>query len=105
MSKMNQKTVLLNTVFLLITSLMSGVVLAAACTYGEAQMALEQGNTVRGMALMRMASHDGDRRANNYLARHSHVADVPAFLHLPSGLDAVLAAKPQPEKISLNDIQ
>lgn len=42
---------------------------AGACTYREAIMALEQGNAVRGMALMRMASRDGDGRATSYLAR------------------------------------
>ena len=47
----------------------SGSVLSEPCTYGEAIMALEQGNTVRGMTLMRMANRDGDERANRYLAQ------------------------------------
>jgi hypothetical protein len=50
----------------------SGSALAEACTYGEAIMALEQGNTVRGMVLMRMANRDGDERANRYLVLGGH---------------------------------
>lgn len=48
-------------------------------------MALEQGNTVRGMTLMRMAHRDGDRRATlfiqekikeeKYLAKNSGLED------------------------------
>ena len=99
-SKMMQK-VLLSTVLLVTTALASGVVLAEACSYREALMALEQGNTIRGMALMRMAGHDGDRRANDYLTRHKLMAGVPDFLQLSSGLKV----KAQPDQISLNDIQ
>lgn len=40
---------------------------AEACTYREAMMALERGNVDRGMALMRMASRDGDLRAATFL--------------------------------------
>ncbi len=47
----------------------SGSVLSESCTYREPIMALEQGNTVRSMALMRMANRDGDERANRYLAQ------------------------------------
>ena len=36
---------------------------AEACTYNEALMAFQQGNTVRGQALLRMAAKDGDQRA------------------------------------------
>ena len=46
-----------------------GVANAGACSYREGIVALEQGNEVRGMALLRMASRDGDRRAAQYLAR------------------------------------
>jgi len=46
----------------------AGSVQAEACTYREAIMALEQGNTVRGLALLRMASRDGDPRAKRQLA-------------------------------------
>jgi hypothetical protein len=49
--------------------MLSGTVWAEACTYREALMALEQGNSVRGLALMRMARRDGDRRAEDYLLR------------------------------------
>jgi hypothetical protein len=34
-----------------------------ACTYNEALMAFQQGNAVRGQALMTMAAKDGDKRA------------------------------------------
>lgn len=40
----------------------------AACTYGEAVMALKTGNSVRGLALMNMAAKDGDWRAIQFLA-------------------------------------
>ena len=46
----------------------SGLVQAGACTYREAIMAFERGNTYRGMALMQMARKDGDQRASDYLA-------------------------------------
>ena len=39
-----------------------------SCSYREGIMALQQGNTVRGMALLRMASRDGDVRASRHLA-------------------------------------
>jgi len=42
-------------------------VYAGSCAYREAMMALEKGNAVRGLALMRMASRDGDHRAERYL--------------------------------------
>lgn len=53
-------------------------VLAGACSYSEAIMALQQGNQVRGMALLRMASRDGDPRASRYLASLQATADKPA---------------------------
>lgn len=57
-------------VFLLLLAGVSGSVYSAgACTYREAIMALEQGNTVRGMALMRMAHRDGDERASQFLVK------------------------------------
>ncbi len=40
----------------------------AACTYSEAVMALNNGNLVRGQALMKMAARDGDQRAVLFLA-------------------------------------
>ncbi len=58
---------LLFLLFLVCGSVASGSALAGACTYREAVMALEQGNTIRGMALMRMANRDGDERASRYL--------------------------------------
>ncbi len=44
---------------------------AAACTYNEAILALEQGNQVRGLALLNMAARDGDQRATQYLVSRS----------------------------------
>ena len=55
------------TYLFLLLLLASGSAHAEACTYGEAIMALGQGNTVRGLVLMRMANRDGDERANRYL--------------------------------------
>ena len=57
---------------LMLLMFVSGSALAGACTYREAVMALEQGNTTRGMALMRMANRDGDKRASDYLAMKSY---------------------------------
>ena len=39
----------------------------AACTYSEAVMAFNNGNLVRGQALMKMAARDGDQRAVRFL--------------------------------------
>jgi len=39
----------------------------AACTYNEAMMAFNNGNQIRGQALMRMAARDGDDRAVHFL--------------------------------------
>ena len=63
MTNLLQKSLL----FLLLL-ISSGLVQAGACTYREAIMAFERGNTHRGMALMQMAGKDGDRRASDYLA-------------------------------------
>lgn len=41
----------------------ASLVNAEACTYNEALMAFQQGNTVRGQALLTMAVKDGDQRA------------------------------------------
>lgn len=89
---MSTQKLLRNTVFLMVAALSvaaipSGAVLAEACTYREALMALEQGNAVRGMALMRMAGLDGDHRADVYLirydkARYGDVAGRSASLQI-----------------------
>ena len=47
----------------------------AACTYNEAIMALNNGNLVRGQALMRMAARDGDQRAMHFLASYESNQD------------------------------
>lgn len=62
-----QKSLLI-LLFLVGGSVACGSALAEACTYREAIMALERGNTVRGLALMRMANRDGDEQASRYLA-------------------------------------
>lgn len=54
--------------FLKVTLFLSGTVVstvvnAEACTYNEALMAFQQGNAVRGQALLSMAAKDGDQRA------------------------------------------
>ncbi|KPJ92553.1 MAG: hypothetical protein AMJ53_09145 [Gammaproteobacteria bacterium SG8_11] len=41
----------------------ASLVNAEACTYNEALMAFQQGNIVRGQALITMAAKDGDQRA------------------------------------------
>jgi len=78
------KTILFLLLILVGGPLHVGAVSADACTYGEAIMALEKGNAVRGMALMRMASRDGDSRAEDYLRgqdyrEQNYVAELPVF--------------------------
>ena len=73
--------------------LLVGEVYADACTYGEAVMALKQGNAVRGLALMRMASRDGDRRAERYLRSQDAVAILPAIA--PTELSLKTASIPR----------
>mgnify|MGYP003573378611 FL=1 len=58
---------------LISTLLASGV--QAACTYNEAIMAFDNGNLVRGQALMRMAARDGDQRAMYSLASYDQKLD------------------------------
>lgn len=63
---------------LILLAVVSGSVYAGgACTYREAIMALERGNAVRGMALMRMAYRDGDDRASQYLAKNDLPVENP----------------------------
>ncbi len=62
------RSVIVCCAFLISTLLASGV--HAACTYNEAIMAFNNGNLVRGQALMRMAARDGDQRAMNFLASY-----------------------------------
>ncbi len=60
----------------------SSPVLAGACSYREGIMALQQGNPIRGMALLRMARRDGDPRASLYLASLQASADKQASVPL-----------------------
>ena len=55
---------------------------AAACTYDEAILALQQGNAVRGLALIRMAAQDGDQRATDYLASRPLLKNSTSVPHL-----------------------
>ena len=55
---------------LISTLLASSAVYAAACTYNEAVMAYNNGNLVRGQALMKMAARDGDQRAVRFLVSY-----------------------------------
>ena len=64
------------TLFAGLWSLSLTQVSAEACSYREAMMALEQGNMIRGMALMRMASRDGDLRATNFLREQDYAQAV-----------------------------
>jgi len=75
------KMTLLATLLVLVGSL-PGVseVYAGSCAYREAMMALEKGNSVRGLALMRMASRDGDHRAERYLQERDDVAGLPVLV-------------------------
>ena len=68
MSNYSVKTIHQSVFLLALAVTSSSAFSAGACTYQEAIMALEQGNSVRGMALMRMAYNDGDERAGRFLA-------------------------------------
>lgn len=48
---------------------------AEACTYSEAMMALNNGNLVRGQALMKMAARDGDARAETFVTAFANAMD------------------------------
>jgi len=67
---------------LVLVGSLSGInaVYADSCAYREAMMALEKGNAVRGLALMRMAGRDGDRRAERYLREQGNGAGLPVFV-------------------------
>lgn len=67
------RSVIVCCAFLISTLLASG--LHAACTYNEAIMAFDNGNLVRGQALMRMAARDGDQRAMHFLASYDRSTD------------------------------
>jgi len=45
---------------------------AEACSYDEAVLALQRGNTVRAHALLKMAASDGDKRAQRLVASLQH---------------------------------
>jgi hypothetical protein len=53
----------------------ASVVNAEACSYNEALMAFQQGNSVRGQALLSMAAKDGDQRAVRLLSALQEVFD------------------------------
>lgn len=54
---------LLNVLVFVGSAVAMAAVNAQACTYNEALLAFQQGNLVRGFALLTMAAKDGDRRA------------------------------------------
>jgi len=70
------------TLLLVLVGSLPGIseVYAGSCAYREAMMALEKGNDVRGLALMRMASQDGDHRAERYLREQGDEAGLPVFV-------------------------
>ncbi|MCF6338412.1 MAG: hypothetical protein L3J84_10760 [Gammaproteobacteria bacterium] len=71
------------TLLLVLVGSLPGIseVYAGSCAYREAMMALEKGNAVRGLALMRMASRDGDHRAERYLGElGDDRAGLPVFV-------------------------
>jgi len=72
-------TVLALFVLISTLSVISGAY-AGSCAYQEAMMALEKGNAVRGLALMRMAGRDGDLRAERYLREQDNAAGLPVFV-------------------------
>ncbi len=75
------KMAILTLLLVLVGSLPSvSEVYADSCAYREAMMALDKGNAVRGLALMRMASRDGDRRAERYLREPDDDAGLPVFV-------------------------
>jgi hypothetical protein len=78
----------------LIVALLSSNV-HAACTYNEAVMAFNNGNQIRGHALMRMAARDGDQRAvhflnSNELALNDRNKDRLATRHAGTALNVTV---------------
>ncbi len=53
---------------------------SGSCAYQEAIMAMEKGNEVRGLALMRIASRDGDHRAQSYLREQDYMTELPVLV-------------------------
>ena len=62
-----QKILIICTCMFLLVSTSSAF--AEACTYSEAKLALQNGNQIRGLSLMKMAANDGDSRAISFLSR------------------------------------
>jgi len=55
---------------------LSALAYAEACSYDEAILAMQRGNTMRAEALLRMAARDGDLRATRLMAKlHIDPAD------------------------------
>ena len=66
---MHASNLKMSLIFIVLMMLLFGnvSVYAESCTYSEAVMAIKQGNTVRGTALLKMAANDGDQRAIRFL--------------------------------------
>ncbi|WP_455222146.1 hypothetical protein [Kaarinaea lacus] len=56
-----------NVIIIVFGTVLMSANLHAACTYNEAVMAFNNGNQIRGHALMKMAARDGDERAVHFL--------------------------------------
>lgn len=64
--------------FIVAMSVFSMNAVAEACSYREALIAYQNGNNIRGHALMKMAANDGDRRALTYLNQFKQNSTVLA---------------------------
>lgn len=67
---------LLISVLLMLSVTLSARLAAEACTYSEGLQAYQNGNEIRGDALMRMAATDGDKRALAYLRPRLRVVSI-----------------------------
>lgn len=75
----------------------------AACTYSEAVMAFNNGNLIRGQALMKMAARDGDLRAVRFLAKNDaneHQQNGKAVSEMLIVMDSQETAQSTAEKVN-----
>ena len=97
MSRYSIKKFKQSVMFLSLSVTSSSVFSAGACTYQEAIMALEQGNSVRGMTLMRMAFNDGDERAGRFLASKNMIVKNFTNSAKPQAVQLVGLTQSKPE--------
>ena len=67
---------IVNVIIIVFSTVLLSAHVHAACTYNEAVMAFNNGNQIRGHALMKMAARDGDERAVHFLNSNGVVSVI-----------------------------